>query len=77
MDIDVSKKVKELFSQLKTGLKNRFYVYFGGRGSGKSWAIAIFIVLAMRMKKYRILCTREFQKNIADNSKKLIEDTLI
>ena len=76
MHIDVSKKFKELFNQLKTGLTNRFYVYYGGRGSGKSWAIAIFIVLMMRLKKYRVLCTREFQKNIADSSKKLIEDTI-
>ena len=30
----------------------------------------------MRMKFYRILCTREYQKNIKDSSKKLIEDTI-
>ena len=76
MNLSISKKFKDLFSQLKTGLKNRFYIYFGGRGSGKSWAVGIFIVLIMRLKKYRILCTREFQKNIADSSKKLIEDTI-
>ncbi len=76
MNLRISKKFNLLFKQLKTGLSNRFYVYFGGRGSGKSWAIGIFIVLMMRLKKYRVLCTREFQKNIADSSKKLIEDTI-
>ncbi len=30
----------------------------------------------MRLGRFRILCTREFQKNIADSSKKLIEDTI-
>jgi phage terminase large subunit len=76
MDLKISNKFKELFKQLKTGLENRFYIFYGGRGSGKSWAIAIFIVLIMRLKKYRVLCTREYQKNIADSSKKLIEDTI-
>lgn len=76
MTLKVSYLFDKLFSQLKTGLQNRFYVYFGGRGSGKSWAIAIFIVLIMRLKKYRVLCTREYQKNIVDSSKKLIEDTI-
>lgn len=76
MELSLSKKFSELFKQLKTGLANRFYIYYGGRGSGKSWAVGIFIVLIMRLKKYRILCTREFQKNIADSSKKLIEDTI-
>jgi len=76
LNLKISKKFTELFKQLKTGLTNRFYIYFGGRGSGKSWAIAIFIVLIMRLKKYRVLCTREYQKNIADSSKKLIEDTI-
>lgn len=76
MNLKLSKKFSELFKQLKTGLVNRFYVFYGGRGSGKSWAVAIFIVLIMRMKKYRVLCTREYQKNIADSSKKLIEDTI-
>ncbi|MCP4266230.1 MAG: PBSX family phage terminase large subunit [Candidatus Brocadiaceae bacterium] len=76
MNLKLSKKFNQLFKQLKTGLQNRFYVYYGGRGSGKSWAIGIFIVLMMRLKKYRVLCTREFQKNIADSSKKLIEDTI-
>lgn len=76
LKLDSKSKFIELQKQLGYGLKNRFYVYYGGRGSGKSWAIAIFIVLIMRVKKYRILCTREFQKNIADSSKKLIEDTI-
>ena len=76
MNLKVSSKFKELFKQLKTGLKNRFYIFYGGRGSGKSWAVAIFIVLIMRMKFYRVLCTRQYQKNISDSSKKLIEDII-
>ncbi len=75
--LSISRKFNTLFSQLKTGLTNRFYVYYGGRSSSKSWSVGIFIVLMMRMKFYRILCTRQFQKNIADSSKKLIEDTIV
>ena len=76
INLSLNKKFAEMYKQLKYGLKNRFYVYYGGRSSGKSWATGMFIALIMRQKKYRILCTREFQKNIADSSKKLIEDTI-
>jgi len=76
IDIDKDSKFVELFKQLQYGLNNRYYIYYGGRGSGKSWQVAIFIYLIMRKQNYRILCTREFQKNIKDSSKKLIEDAI-
>jgi len=76
VDISPSIKFESMMNQIKNGLNNRYYVYYGGRGSGKSWAVAMFIVWAMISKKYRVLCTREFQKNIKDSSKKLIEDTI-
>jgi len=72
----VSKKFAVMFSMIEEGLKNRFYIYYGGRGSGKSWAVAMFLVFITRKRKYRVLCTREYQKNIKDSSKKLIEDTI-
>jgi phage terminase large subunit len=72
----ISNKFSVMFSMIEEGLKNRFYIYYGGRGSGKSWAVAMFLVFITRKRKYRVLCTREFQKNIKDSSKKLIEDTI-
>ena len=62
----ISSKFSVMFSQIEEGLKNRFYFYYGGRGSCKSWAVAMFLVFITRKRKYRVLCTREFQKNIKD-----------
>jgi len=50
----------------------RHRVLFGGRGAGKSWAIAHKIVERARRSPIRILCTREYQNSIRDSSKKLI-----
>ena len=55
----------------------RNYVYHGGRGSGKSWTVAYFILLQCRMKKIRVLATRETQNSIADSVHKLLSDLII
>ncbi|MGI9450090.1 MAG: phage terminase large subunit [Geminicoccaceae bacterium] len=44
----------------------------GGRGSGKSWAIAAFLVLMAMQAKYRILCAREYQTSIKESVKALL-----
>ncbi len=54
--------------------KVRHRVLYGGRGGGKSWAIAQKIVERAARSPIRILCAREFQNSIRDSSKKLIED---
>lgn len=61
------------------GFGNYFRVWFifGGRGSGKSHAVAIMIVCWMRRTKIRVLCLREFQNSIDDSSKQLLEDYIV
>lgn len=57
--------------------KARYKVFYGGRGSGKSWTIAQFLVMqAYKNKKTRILCTREIMNSIKESVHKLIADTI-
>jgi phage terminase large subunit len=56
--------------------KSRYKVYWGGRGSGKSWAIAEALVRKAAAVPLRILCLREYQNSIKDSSHKIIADTI-
>ena len=55
----------------------RYKVLHGGRGSGKSWAVARALLLQAAAKPLRILCTREVQKSIKDSVHKLLGDQII
>lgn len=55
---------------------HRYKVAKGGRGSGKSWAIARLLVEAARRQTVRILCARELQNSISDSVIRLLEDTI-
>jgi phage terminase large subunit len=54
----------------------RFKIYYGGRGSGKSWSIAQALILKSLQGKYLILCAREFQASIADSVHQLLKDQI-
>ena len=54
----------------------RYKVIYGGRGGGKSWGIAIALLLMAAQKKLRVLCAREFQNSIADSVHKLFSDKI-
>lgn len=56
--------------------KARYKVYWGGRGSAKSWAFAEALVRLAAAGALRILCVREFQSSIKDSSHKIIKDTI-
>jgi phage terminase large subunit len=56
---------------------SRFKVLYGGRGSGKSWAVAMMLLLDGARSPQRILCTREVQKSIKDSVHKLLSDQII
>jgi phage terminase large subunit len=47
---------------------------FGGRAGGKSWAIAMALLVQGMQQKLRILCTRELQNSISDSVHKLLSD---
>lgn len=54
---------------------HRFKVFFGGRGSGKSWAVAQALVVMADLAKIRVLCCREIQNSIRDSSYQVLKDT--
>lgn len=74
----MEKRVPIKFKPLYTHLKNSklFYVYHGGRGGGKSWEIADFLLIEGAKQKHRILCCREVQKSIKQSVHKLLSDRI-
>ena len=56
--------------------KHRYKVAYGGRGGGKSWAIARALLIIGASKPTRILCAREFQTSIRDSVHKLLCDQI-
>jgi phage terminase large subunit len=51
----------------------RHKALYGGRGSGKSWSTATYLVIKAAQSRKRIVCARQFQNSIRDSSKELIE----
>lgn len=56
--------------------KARYKVYWGGRGSAKSWGIAEALVRLAAAKPILILCVREFQNSIRDSSHRILKATI-
>lgn len=54
----------------------RYKVFYGGRGSGKSWTFARMLLCLALQKKIRVLCVREFQVSIADSVHRLLRDQI-
>lgn len=55
---------------------SRYKVLYGGRGGGKSWAVAKTLLLKGSEGRLRILCTREYQGSIKDSVHKLLADLI-
>lgn len=53
---------------------SRYKVLYGGRGGGKSWAIAVILLTIGMNRPIRVLCARELQVSIADSVHKLLSD---
>lgn len=66
-------QIPEAFQELLT-TRNRYKVYYGGRGGAKSWAFADALLLLGGLAPLRILCARELQISIADSVHKLLAD---
>jgi phage terminase large subunit len=54
-----------------------YKVYWGGRGSAKSWGVAEALIRKASESALRILCTRQFQNKIQHSSHKMLKDTII
>lgn len=54
----------------------RYIVYYGGRGGGKSWAVADALLILGSQMTLRILCARELQISIADSVHRLLCDRI-
>lgn len=75
MEKRVPSKFKPLYKHLSTN--KLFYVFHGGRGGGKSWEIADFLLIEGAQRKHRILCCREIQKSIKQSVHKLLSDRIV
>jgi phage terminase large subunit len=73
MTIQTIPKIRKLIQS-----KKRYKVAYGGRGSGKSYGVASFLVAAGLSEKTRILCAKETQNSLADSAlaimKRVISD---
>ena len=67
--IGIVPKIKATIKQ-----KSRYKVFYGGRGSGKSWSVAKALLGLSLAQRQRILCAREVQKSIKDSVYKLLVD---
>jgi phage terminase large subunit len=54
----------------------RYKVYYGGRGSAKSWTFAEALVAKAHTECHLILCARQFQSSIKDSVHKLLRITI-
>jgi len=70
MEIELPKKLDVLFQPA------RYKVIKGGRGSGKSWGVAIAMLIQGTAKPTRFLCTREVQKSIQQSVHQLLKDQI-
>lgn len=54
----------------------RYKVLWGGRGSGKSYAVADVLLIIGASKPCRVLCAREFQNSLADSVLHLLSERI-
>lgn len=54
--------------------QKRYKVLYGGRGGGKSWAVARALLIQAARSPLRVLCAREVQKSIRDSVHRLLSD---
>ncbi len=70
LDVELPEAFRGLF------LPFRYKAFYGGRGSGKSHAMATALVLLAAQAPLRVLAAREIQKSIRDSSKRLLDDRI-
>jgi len=71
INLELSVKLQPLFRSRK-----RYILLKGGRGSAKSWSIALRLIQCAEANGERILCVREIQNSIRDSVHRLLKDTI-
>lgn len=71
MRVDFIDKFKSLFD-----IRKRYVLLYGGRGGGKSQAVARALILQGYSQKYLILCTREKQNSINESVYSLLKSVI-
>ena len=54
----------------------RYKIAYSGRGAGKSWSFARYLISVAYTRKTRILCVREYQSSISDSVLRLLADQI-
>lgn len=70
MELDFPRAYEELFKP------HRYKVYYGGRGSGKSWAAARALLVLGMQSPLTMLCAREIQNSISDSVHRLLREQI-
>lgn len=52
----------------------RYKVFYGGRGSGKTYAVTAFLIIRSLQEKITVLCTREIQESMRDSVHKVLRE---
>lgn len=68
-------QIPEVFSELFNP-KYRHVVYYGGRASGKSTAVATALLVLGLQERHLVLCTREYQNSLNDSVYKLLKSLI-
>ena len=55
----------------------RYKIAHGGRGSGKSWAFAMALLILGARRPLRVLCAREVQKSLKESVHQLLADQIV
>ena len=71
LNLEVPPKIHPIYQNTK-----RYVCLEGGRGSGKSWGVADYLIVSGYKNIERILCTREVQNSIRDSVHKLLKDRI-
>lgn len=74
-------QVQEIRAQFPAKLRplfrpKRYKVMHGGRGGGKSWAVARALLLMASDRPLRVLCGREIQKSMKESVHRLLKDQI-
>ncbi|MGI4775358.1 MAG: PBSX family phage terminase large subunit, partial [Janthinobacterium lividum] len=72
----IEQRVKIANWQYELFRPHRYKIIYGGRGSGKSYAVADTLLFTTCVRKCLILCGREFQNSIKDSVHSLIRQRI-